>query len=167
MDKNKICEAMYALPGDVVVRRRKSPVAPIALTLAGAAVIVLNSVYKAEISLDTAASLVFVGWSLVLTGLAWLMVQLFSSRGVPYHNGAKSTLRYEELFFDRSLRGEVLEAVAEGNIVRLLGMKRNDIPAMTVALYRTLDCRFAAMQAFEYLDLEYKPLSDLKIVDRT
>lgn len=167
MDKKQICEAMYALPGGVVERRRKSPVTPIILTLIGVATIVLTNMYKAELNVNANSSLVVVGWGLVITGVAWLGTQIIGSNSVPYHNGAKSNLRYEELYFDRSLRGEVLEAVAEGNIVRLLGMKRHDIPAMTVALYRTLDCRFTAMQAFEYLDLEYKPLSDLKIVDRT
>ena len=41
MDKIKICEAMYALPGEVVVRRRKSLVLPAALLAAGVAILVL------------------------------------------------------------------------------------------------------------------------------
>ena len=45
MDKIKICEAMYALPGEVVVRRRKSLVLPAALLAAGVAILVLNHVY--------------------------------------------------------------------------------------------------------------------------
>lgn len=167
MDKNQICEALYALPGDVVVRHRKSVISPLVTLLIGVAVIVMHNMYKAEINANTSASLVFVGWSMAIGGAAWLAAAVFGSKGVPYHNGAKNNLRYEELYFDRALRGEVLDAVAEGNIVKLLGMRRNNIPAITVALYRTLDCRFTAMQPFEYLDLEYKPLSDLKIVDRT
>ena len=46
-------------------------------------------------------------------------------------------------------------------------MKRAQVPALTVALYRTPGNRFAAMQAFEYADLEYKPLTELKIADKT
>ncbi|WP_368201614.1 hypothetical protein [Alistipes shahii] len=88
MDKIKICEAMYALPGEVVVRRRKSLVLPAALLAAG---------------------------------------------------------------------------VAEGNVERLLAMPHARVPAVSVAMYRTPDNRFAAMQAFEYADLEYRPLTRLQI----
>ena len=50
MDRNKICEAMYALPGEVVVRRRKSLVLPAALLAAGVAILVLNHVYGASMT---------------------------------------------------------------------------------------------------------------------
>ena len=52
MDKIKICEAMYALPGEVVVRRRKSLVLPAALLAAGVAILVLNHVYGASMTLS-------------------------------------------------------------------------------------------------------------------
>ena len=57
--------------------------------------------------------------------------------------------------------------VAEGNVERLLAMPHARVPAVSVAMYRTPDNRFAAMQAFEYADLEYKPLTELKIADKT
>ena len=41
MDKNKICEALYALPGNVVVKRRKFQLLPAVLFVAGAAMICL------------------------------------------------------------------------------------------------------------------------------
>ena len=62
---------------------------------------------------------------------------------------------------------DVMQAVSDGDAERLLGMKRAQVPALTVALYRTPGNRFAAMQAFEYADLEYKPLTELKIADKT
>jgi hypothetical protein len=34
-------------------------------------------------------------------------------------------------------------------------------------MYRSPDDRFVAMQAFEYADLEYKPLTQVRIVDGT
>ena len=55
----------------------------------------------------------------------------------------------------------------EGNVERLLAMPHARVPAVSVAMYRTPDNRFAAMQAFEYADLEYKPLTELKIADKT
>ena len=50
MDKIKICEAMYALPGEVVVRRRKSLLIPAVLLVAGVAMLVLNNIYGAGLS---------------------------------------------------------------------------------------------------------------------
>ena len=68
-----------------------------------------------------------------------------------------------ELYFDRGIRSDVMQAVSDGDAERLLGMKRAQVPALTVALYRTPGNRFAAMQAFEYADLEYRPLTRLQI----
>ena len=51
----------------------------------------------------------------------------------------------------------------EGNVERLLAMPHARVPAVSVAMYRTPDNRFAAMQAFEYADLEYRPLTRLQI----
>ena len=57
----------------------------------------------------------------------------------------------------------VEDIVAEGNVERLLAMPHARVPAVSVAMYRTPDNRFAAMQAFEYADLEYRPLTRLQI----
>ena len=50
MDKNKICEALYALPGNVVVKRRKFQLLPAVLFVAGAAMIVVNNMYGADLT---------------------------------------------------------------------------------------------------------------------
>lgn len=59
---------------------------------------------------------------------------------------------------------EVEACIASGDVVRLLALPRSEVPALAVALYRTPDNRFAAMQAFEYAELEYRPLTGLRIV---
>ena len=93
--------------------------------------------------------------------------QMFGSGGAPFHREERCFLLYEELYFDRGIRSDVMQAVSDGDAERLFGMKRAQVPALTVALYRTPGNRFAAMQAFEYADLEYKPLTELKIADKT
>ena len=50
MDKNKICEALYALSGNVVVKRRKFQLLPAVLFVAGAALIVVNNMYGADLT---------------------------------------------------------------------------------------------------------------------
>lgn len=155
---------MYALPEGVVVRRRKSLFIPVALLLAGAAMIVLNNVYGAELTNNLRSSIVFIGGVLALAGLSMTAVRLFSSEGVPFHKGAKCFLHYDELYFAHGTGRDVAQFVEEGNVAQLLDMKHTNVPSVTVALYRTPDNTFAAMQAFEYTDLEYRPLTPLKIV---
>ncbi|MEG1700216.1 MAG: hypothetical protein RR270_02930 [Alistipes sp.] len=164
MDKNKICEALYALPGSVVVKHRKPLLFPGVLLVAGVAMIVLNNVFVAEISNNISSALVFVGGLAAAMGVVFLLARLFGSNGVPFHQGNRCYLHYDEFYFDRKVRTEVMQSVGEGNVKRLLEMEHAQVPALAVAVYRTPDNRFAAMQAFEYADLEYRPLTELKIV---
>ena len=165
MDKIKICEAMYALPGEVVVRRRKSLLMPAVLLAAGVAMLVLNHIYGAGLSNNMRSSLVFLGGSLALAGMITLAARFFSAEGAPYYRPGRRYLRYDELYFERGLAAEVTAQVAQGDVERLLGMPHAQVPAVAVAMYRTPDNRFAAMQAFEYAELEYRPLTGLQIVD--
>lgn len=167
MYKNKICEALYALPGNIVVKRRKFQLLPAVLFVAGAAMIVVNNMYGADLTNNLRSSIVFIGGILVVAGMIMAAAQMFGSGGAPFHREERCFLLYEELYFDRGIRSDVMQAVSDGDAERLLGMKRAQVPALTVALYRTPGNRFAAMQAFEYADLEYKPLTELKIADKT
>ena len=92
-----------------------------------------------------------------------LAARFFSAEGAPYYRAGRSYLRYDELYFERSQSRDVVALVAEGNVERLLAMPHARVPAVSVAMYRTPDNRFAAMQAFEYADLEYRPLTRLQI----
>lgn len=166
MDKSKICEALYALPGQVVVRRRKPILMPVALFAAGAAMIVLNNLYGAELTNDLRSAAVFTGGTLALVGIVLVLAQLFGGEGAPFHSSEGCYLRCEELYFDRTDRDTVVRSVDEGAVERLLDAGHARVPAVAVVLYRTPDSRFAAMQAFEYAELEYKPLTELRIVAR-
>ncbi len=84
---------------------------------------------------------------------------------MPFHKDKHCYLRFEELYFDRGVRADVVQSVENGAVDRLLGLARAKVPALTVALYRTPDNSFAAMQAFEYADLEYRPLTKLSIAE--
>ena len=90
---------------------------------------------------------------------------MFGSGRAPFHREERCFLLYEELYFDRGIRSDVMQAVSDGDAERLLGMKRAQVPALTVA--PTALATASPPQAFEYADLEYKPLTDLKIADKT
>ena len=98
---------MYALPGEVVVRRRKSLVLPAALFVAGVVLLVLNHVYGAELSNNMRSALVFLGGSLALAGMITLAARFFSAEGAPYYRAGRCYLRYDELYFERGLAAEV------------------------------------------------------------
>ncbi len=106
---------MYALPGEVVVRRRKSLVLPAALFVAGVVLLVLNHVYGAELSNNMRSALVFLGGSLALAGMITLAARFFSAEGAPYYRAGRCYLRYDELYFERGLAAEVRECVAQGD----------------------------------------------------
>ena len=166
MDRNKICEAMYALPGGVVVKRRKSQLRAAVLFIAGVALVVVNNMYGAELTNNMRSALVFIGACLALTGAILCAVRGFGSTGAPYYSAGRCYLGYDELYFDRSEIAAVTESIAAGNLSRLLTMPRAQVPAVTVCMYRSRDNGFVAMQAFEYVDLEYRPLTGLEIIDR-
>lgn len=166
MDTNQICEELYSLPGGMIERRRKSLLMPLLLLIAGVAVIVVNNLFSEELSNNLRSALVFIGGAVALAGAIMLAARLFSSKGVPYYKDGRCYLKYDELFFEQSSRGEMLQSIADGEVAKLLAMKHAQIPVLTVALYRTPDNRFAAIQAFEYADLEYRPLTGLKVVGR-
>ena len=107
---------MYALPGEVVVRRRKSLVLPAALLAAGVAILVLNHVYGASMTNNLRSSAVFIGGSLALAGMITLAARFFSAEGAPYYRAGRSYLRYDELYFERSQSRDVVALVAEGNV---------------------------------------------------
>lgn len=157
---------MYALPGNVVVRRRKPLLVPVIVLAVGVALIVLNNLLGESLSVNFRSAIVFVGGGITIVGGALVLARLLASGGVPFHSASKCYLAYDELYFDRKALGEVTRSVGEGSVQRLLAMERSEVPAVAVALYRTRDNQFAAMQAYEYSDLEYKPLTELRIVGR-
>lgn len=112
------------------------------------------------------SALVFIGACLALTGAILCAVRGFGSTGAPYYSAGRCYLGYDELYFDRSEIAAVTESIAAGNLSRLLTMPRAQVPAVTVCMYRSRDNGFVAMQAFEYVDLEYRPLTGLEIIDR-
>ena len=47
-----------------------------------------------------------------------------------------------------------------------IGLTGGIAAGKSVCMYRSRDNGFVAMQAFEYVDLEYRPLTGLEIIDR-
>lgn len=166
MDRNTLCRALYALPAGTVVKRRKSLFVPLLIAVAGGGLLVVNTFLEGAALDNQKSAVVFVGGTLLLVGLLWLVVRL-GAQGVPYHLPSKSYMRFDELYFDRSLQSEVTGRLEAGDLDGLLRLPRQTIPAVAVMLCRTRDNTLAAGRAFAYAELEYKPLGEMNIMDKT
>ena len=79
MDKIRICEAMYALPGEDRGATSQIPRAACRTVRCGVVLLVLNHVYGAELSNNMRSALVFLGGSLALAGMITLAARVFSA----------------------------------------------------------------------------------------
>ncbi|MBR5850084.1 MAG: hypothetical protein IKZ12_03380 [Alistipes sp.] len=165
MDKNLLCEAMYALQSGVVVRRKKSLLPSIAVLGAGIALIVLYFLMRANWSNNFASSMVLLAGMVALIGLLMVISRLTDSEGCPWFSTTNEPLRYMERYFPIERRGEIQRLVNEGAFKRLLAMDSNDVSGIAVAIYHSKDGSFATMQAYEYIDFEYRPITNIKIVE--
>lgn len=167
MDKNRLCTALYALPGDIVVKHRK-PLVRAAADGGGG-----RRVARTER---------FFG------GCGTQQPQVGDRAGRRYAAGDRRSLGAgaservagnalpPAVAVVHAFRGALFRPLASGRSDRagsptaiwrgLLRMPRQSIPAVAVMVCRTRDNALAACQAFEYAELEYKPLCEMKVMDK-
>lgn len=165
MNKSRMAELLYALPGGVVVKGRKSIVMPLLLTLAGVALLVVNGLLPLTAGYDNLKSaLVLFGGVSLAAGGGLLLVRLFGGSGVPLYGERQVPLIWSERYYPRSAASAVADALARHDWNRLRVMAQSDVPAIRLVAYHTPDDGFMACQAFEYVELEERPLTELQIV---
>lgn len=167
MDKTIFCEALYALPDNIIVKRRKSVVKPVVTVALGTLTMVTG--YTLPEGTSTAnwhSTLLLAGAVLAIVGIVMLLGRLFGGEGRPCLGEVGEPLKISELTFARGQMREVLEAIDNGDIDGLLTLPEAQVAAITVALCRTSDGRFAVCQPFEYIELEYRPLRSAKILKK-
>lgn len=164
MNKTKFCEALYASYGDAVECRRRNFIAPAVILLAGICMLVANSALDGagDYRDDIKATLVLAGSVAVIVGFVFLMVRIFG-HGEPYHKGLRRFLKSEIVSFDRADANRVLDAVSACDYAALMSIPHRSVSAVTVLVYSTPGREFVAMQPFEYAELEYRPLCDMKV----
>lgn len=165
MNRKTICEAMYASSNGAVVRRSKPVTMPLVLLACGAVPIVLNLLFGAAWSNDLRSAALFIGAVLLLWGSAALIARLRDREGRPCCARTNRPLRRIERYYPQSLRADIERAIAEGAVERLLALPDGGGAAVGVMIYRAADGSFAAMQAAEYVDFEYRPLTEVRIVE--
>lgn len=164
MDKNNLSEALYALPGGVVVRRKKSPVLSLVVLAFGIGLIVLYFFTKDTMGDNLASSLIMAAGAITLVGGLMLTSCLVDTEGKPAIQATGERLRYKELYFPQEQRAEVQRLIDEGLIKRILAATNGQSSGIAVAIYHTSDLRIASMQAYEYIGYEYRPITGIKVI---
>lgn len=165
MDKTLFCEALYALPDNIIVKRRKSVVMPVVSIALGAFVVVTGYTLPETMSAtDWHSSLLLLGTIVGVVGFVMLLGRLFGGEGRPCLGEVGEPLKITEMSFARMQMRDVMAAIDNGDLDRLLALPESQVAAVTVALCRTSDGRFTVCQPFEYVELEYRPLREAKIL---
>lgn len=164
MDKNNLSEALYALPGGVVVRRKKSPVLSLVVLTIGIGLIVLYFFTKDAMGDNLASSLIMAAGAVTLVGGLMLTSCLVDTEGKPTIQATGERLRYKELYFPQEQRAEVQRLIDEGSVKRLLAANNGQSSGIAIAIYHTADLRIASMQAYEYIGYEYRPITSIKVI---
>lgn len=164
MNTKKFCETLYASCDGAVVRRRKSILIPALIIVVGIVLPLLGSLLGDGAVSDTLHSaLVIAGIGIALTGAVLLLGRL-AGDGEPYHLERKCFLRRRTLSYDRNLRGKVLDALGKGGYKAFMALPTDDASGLTVLVYDLPDGSFAAAQAFEYAELEYRPIGSVMML---
>ena len=165
MDKTLFCEALYALPDNMIVKRRKSVVMPVVLIAVGALTVVTGYTLPESPSVtDWHSSLLLLGAIVAIVGFVLLLGRLFGGEGRPCLGEIGEPLKITELSFARMQMRDVMSAIDNDDVDALLALPESSVAAVTVALCRTSDGRFTVCQPFEYVELEYRPLREVKIL---
>lgn len=163
MNKIKFYEALYA-SCDNIVARRKSLVMPFVMILIGVALPLISMfALKGSQYDDINSSVVLVGLAIAIIGGIWLLGRV-TSKGEPYHKAKGAFLSSKILAFDRSRRSEVISAIGSKDYKALLAIPVCEVSALSVMVVSLPDNSFAAVQAFEYAELEYRELCPVTVL---
>lgn len=166
MNKTEFSEAMYALPNNIISKRRKPLILPSIIVLGGVACIFAGDALEGKILNELYLFLLFVGSLCLVFGGIALARRVAGQDHIPYHRASNQPLIYEELFFSPSHREEIIQLIKAGELQKLMELPVEKIPSLVVTLYHTKGFEFAAAQAYTFSELEYKKITDLQVVNR-
>lgn len=166
MDKKKFFEAIYAACTDEIVSRRRGLMMPFCVLLTGVVLLFLQSHFFKASDDILRISLFLLGIvSIVLS--AFLTYNRLLGEGEPYSLKEKKFLSVATVSFDLSQKQIVLETLKSGNMQEFYNIPRNGISAISVMIAKTFDETTVVAMVFQYVDLEYVPVSDILVVHQS
>ena len=162
-----MCEALYALPGGVVVKRRKPIAMPAVLLVAGVALLIINSQIEASAEMmNLKSALVLFGAMMAVVGTVILVLRMMGGAGAPYHAADGCYLKCKELKFNKEKSAQLRDLVNRGDFTTLRSLPEDGVSAVTVVMYSSPRSGFCAAQVFEYFELELRAVSQLRVTDK-
>ncbi len=165
MDKKEMGMALCALSNNEIVIRRKPLTAPLLLLAAGFFLLALALWQGEAMAENLSFGFTVLGWGAIIAGAGVVLRRCFGDEGAPYELRTKSYLRYEELYFPKEQMREVMGWCARGEVEKLRE-QAGGVPAVVAVLYTSKDGSICACRPFEYVELEYRPLADLRLFRR-
>jgi hypothetical protein len=167
MSKYDMCEALYALPGGVVVKRRKPIAMPAVSLVAGVALLIINSQIEASAEMmNLKSALVLFGAVAAVVGAVILALRMMGGVGAPYHAADGCYLKCKELKFNKEKSAQLRDLVNRGDFTTLRSLPEDGVSAVTVVMYSSPRSGFCAAQVFEYFELELRAVSQLRVTDK-
>ncbi len=166
MDNVKFCEELYSSYGDVIEPHRKSLVLPLVVLTVG--IVLLSGIGMIEhesLLGDIKPTFVMSGIVVTGIGLAMLAMRLLG-KGAPWHKPSHTFLREQRLSYEAPFRRQVLQAIVDRDVKALRSIPTQTVAAVSVLIYSTANDSFVAMQAFEYVELEFRPLTDIMVITK-
>ena len=167
MSKYDMCEALYALPGGVVVKRRKPIAMPAVQLVAGVALLIINSQIEASAEMmNLKSALVLFGAVAAVVGAVIMALRMMGGAGAPYHAADGCYLKCKELKFNKEKSAQLRDLVNRGDFTTLRSLPEDGVSAVTVVMYSSPRSGFCAAQVFEYFELELRAVSQLRVTDK-
>lgn len=164
MSKYDMREMIYAQADGAIVPRQKSIVWPVAMTVVGAGLLVLNGMIEATVQNGNLKSaLLLFGAVFAIAGIVIVVVRLSGASKAPYCVKDRCFLVKKELKFTKEQKNIVVDLLRKGDFVTLRSIGQSDVSALVVMEYSSPKSRVVACQAFEYVELELRPISDLML----
>lgn len=155
---------IYSQAEGAIVPRRKSIVKPAALAAAGTGLLVLNGMIEATVQNGNLKSaLLLFGAVFAIVGIIMTVIRLSGTSKAPYCVKDGCFLDKKELIFTKEQKNIVVDLLRKGDFATLRSLEQSDVSALTVIEYSSPKSRVVACQAFEYLELELRPVCDLTL----
>lgn len=165
MSKKNISEALCAMPGSVVELRHKSVLLPVLMILAGAILFVLDSFIKMTESLDSLKMVIMLmAVTLVICGIIWGIIRA-KGEGELYHVDDKTFLTKKTLKFTKDKKSKIVNLVNSKDFATLHNLSEDTVSGLLVEMYQSPKSGFCAVCLFEYVEMQFQPITDVQIVE--
>ncbi len=154
-----INEVIYSTHKDVI-RRKKNPLIPILVTVAGLALTIWSLGAESLITqANLASGLMFLGLTLSIAG-AILTVKAFLS-SVPVYGPGKERLYRSERFFDPKHKRALCEALESGRADEVAKLPHSETSGVVLTLWATRSGSFTLAQVAEYVPHRFEPVTEV------